>query len=330
MTTTRAASRRERVLSAFTALAVGDAVGMPTEFMTRGEIVSQFGAVDKLLFPAESKRHQNLPYASVTDDTEQNLYLYRLYRLSGRVDANETAQTLLRWAEETRAAEKGYIGPSSLAALTALQNGASITVSGRKGTTCGGVMRTPAAVLYAAHDSEQSLARDVGSCLICTHNTYEALESAGAYGFALHAAVNGESMETIVRAAYRGAKALALTAPEPGNAPSAAARIRVLYERAQVCSPNELLDELFYVYGAGLPSADVTAAAFALFFAAKEDVWKAICMGASLGGDTDTISALAGALSAAYAGKTNVPADVLAAVFSNNSILNGLPWEERA
>ena len=72
-----------RVRAAFTALAVGDAVGMPTEFMTRQAIKARFSSVDTLLRPDQGEKHANLPYASVTDDTEQNLYLLRAYRAAG-------------------------------------------------------------------------------------------------------------------------------------------------------------------------------------------------------------------------------------------------------
>ena len=68
------------------ALAAGDAMGAPTEFMTRAEIKRRFGRVKELLRPEQSLTHANLPYASVTDDTEQNLYLLREYLEKGRVD----------------------------------------------------------------------------------------------------------------------------------------------------------------------------------------------------------------------------------------------------
>ena len=316
-----------RVLAAFDALAVGDALGMPTDFMTRAEICARFGLVDRLLTPAQSQHHRNLPFASVTDDTEQNLYLYRLYRRKGCVDAAETARQLLLWMEETDACQKGYIGPSSRAALTALQNGTDIELAGRKGTTCGGVMRTPAAVLYAPHRSADDLTRDIHACLLCTHNTGEALEAAGAYGFALAAAVTGADMEEIVQHELLGEQRLMTMAPEINCAPSTAARIRELSQRAGESSVDELLFRLYSVYGTGLPSADVAGAAFGIFFAARGDVWKALRMGASVGGDTDTIAALAGALCAAYAGRTNIPVPVRAAVFEHNPILNGPPWE---
>jgi len=89
-----------------------------------------------------------------------------------------------------------------------------------------------------------------------------------------------------------------------------------------------LMDYVYDIMGAGLPSADVAGAVFAIFFTAGEDVWKAIRLGAGLGGDTDTIAALAAALCAAFAGgKLNIPSEITEAVFAANPVLSGAPWE---
>jgi len=313
----------------FTALAVGDAVGMPTEFMTRSAICTRFSPLVSALIPSgQSKNHSDLPFASVTDDTEQNLYLYRLYRAENRVDAHATAKRLLDWAEETDAVSKKYIGPSSLSALNAIRSGTPVEEAGKHGTTCGGIMRTPSAVLCRAHANERELASDIYHCLLCTHNTSEALEAAGAYGFALHAALGGATRKELLSAAVRGGEALLAFAPEIDCAPSSIARVREMYKLAATHRPDELLDDLYAVYGTGLPSADVCGAVFGIFFSAKNDVWKAIRMGASVGGDTDTIAALAGALSCAYARGHNIPKDVVESVFSQNPILHGSPWED--
>jgi hypothetical protein len=60
--------------SALEALTVGDALGMPTEFMTREYIKRNFGFVSSIIDPQFSLIHKNLARASITDDTEQNLY----------------------------------------------------------------------------------------------------------------------------------------------------------------------------------------------------------------------------------------------------------------
>ena len=316
-----------RIRDVFTALAVGDAMGMPTEFMTRKEIKEAFGVPDRLLLPEESQKHGNLPHATVTDDTEQNLWLYRLYLKEGHVDITQTANSLLDWAEVTGAAEKKYIDPSSLRALNAIKAGEDPNTAGIFGTTCGGIMRTPAAVLYKNHTTEEELAEDIRSCLVCTHNTSEALEAAGAYGFALHAAMHGASMEEIIDAAIRGGSMLFARAPFLGCAPSSVERMKLALKLSETMDDEALMDYVYDIMGAGLPSADVAGAAFAVFFAAKDDVWKAIRLSAGLGGDTDTVAALAGALCAAYAGKLNIPSEIIEKVFAANPVLCGAPWE---
>ena len=65
---------------------------------------------------------------------------------------------------------------------------------------------------------------------------------------------------------------------------------------------------------------DVFAAALSIFLLKKEDVFGAICLAASLGGDTDTIGALVGALCAAYAGGHNIPESVLGPVLAQNQL----------
>ena len=52
------------------------------------------------------------------------------------------------------------------------------------------------------------------------------------------------------------------------------------------------MDWLHEVLGNGLSSSDVCGAVFGAFAMAGGDVFKAICMGASMGGDTDTIAAV--------------------------------------
>ena len=318
----------EKVKNIMTAVAVGDAMGMPTEFMTRAAIKEKVGLPDRLLLPEESEKHPNLPHATVTDDTEQNLWMYRLYREKGRVDVTETALSLLDWADKTGAAEKKYIGPSSLRALNAIKEGEDPNKAGIFGTTCGGIMRTPAVVLYKEHANEDELAEDIRNCLVCTHNTSEALEAAGAYGFALYAAMHGATAQQVYEAAIRGGEKLMAMAPWQNAAPSSVERLKLAYKMSNMMTDEALMDYVYDIMGAGLPSADVAGAVFAIFFTAGEDVWRAIRLGAGLGGDTDTVAALAAALCAAFAGgKLNIPAEITDAVLAANPVLSGTPWE---
>lgn len=310
-----------------TAYAVGDAMGMPTEFMTRAEISSQLGFVDRLLEPSQSKNHPNLPKASITDDTEQVCALLEEYSKEDSIDPYITARRLLRWMKESNAIEKGYIGPSSRMALEAIERGESPEEAGKRGTTCGGVMRSPAAVLFAAA-RQRPLADCIRACLIPTHNNQLAMEPAMAYGYALHAAICGKDIEGILSEAKKGAEA-AQAAPDSQGYPQCEASViaRLLHFESLGSSfsdTDEVLDFIYYVYGTTLASVDVATAAMCIFLSAMEDVWLSIRMGTSIGGDTDTIAALAGALSAAYAlshgQPLNIPTAIVSEVLKNNKL----------
>ncbi len=318
------ADKQNRVRACLTAFACGDALGMATEFMTRDEIRSRFpGGVRELLRPEDSRNHGDLTPGSVTDDTEQVAYLLERYTRRGAVTVADTVEGLLAWVRETGAVEKHYIGPSSLKALTTIENGADPATTGT-GTTCGGIMRTPAAVCFDPDQTMSQLRENIRIALLPTHNTSEALEAAGCYGAALLTALNGGTVREIIDGALENGPLVEAMAPWRGCAPSSAHRIREAASWGDL-PEKELFHRLYDLWGTGLPSADVCGAGFALFLAARGNDYTAICLGASLGGDTDTIAALAGALTAAQAGHSSIPAAIRDRVWTvNRGILGRL------
>lgn len=296
---------------ALEALAVGDALGMPTEFMTREYIKRNFGFVSEIIDPQFSLIHQNLARASVTDDTEQNLYLIETYCVSGEITIQNTVNGLLSWLKKSGADRKGYIGPSSMKALKA----------GLAATTCGDPMRAPSAALCSKNSCGLELAEDIYRCSVPTHNTSTAIEAAMAIGFAVKAAVEGENVRNILKAAAEGAGyATRFGAPEFAG-PSTLWRTRFFTRNLFRCNDvEEILDTLYFINGTGLQSNEVVPAVLTIFSKAKDDVWLAIRMGASIGGDTDTIAALAGLLSALNAGEHNIPIQIVEDVVMTNRL----------
>ena len=314
--------KQTRIDAALLAFACGDALGMATEFMTREQIEGAFpGGVTRLLEQKDSQNHGDLTPGSVTDDTEQVAYLLERYRAKGEVTVEDTADALLAWIRETGAVEKHYIGPSSLKALTAIEKGADPATAGT-GTTCGGIMRTPAAVCFDPDQTMDRLRENVRIALLPTHNTSEALEAAGCYGAALLTALRGGTVTEVIAAALENGPLTAALAPWQGCAASSAARIREAASWGDL-PREELFHRLYDLWGTGLPSADVCGAVFALFLAAKGSAYEAISLGASLGGDTDTIAALAGALTAAQAGESDVPDPIWGRVRTVNAGIIG-------
>jgi len=303
--------------------ATGDAMGMGTEFMTRQAINERFGVLDGFIKPLQSQNHSDLASASVTDDTEQVLALLKAYGRDG-LSVQVTVETLVDWINTSDAVAKRYIGPSTLSALKAVQAGGDWHVSGVNGTTCGGIMRSPAPAIYSVlrHQTEQELAGDVYACLVATHNTSQAMEAAMAYAYALVRALRGASIDDIISDALRGAMAGRNLAPY--EACAASTHDRILFLRSTLGQSRfgvtEFLDYIYGVMGTSLASEDVAAAVFALFIYTEGDAWKAIRLASSLGGDTDTIAALAGALCTAYAQSSDIPDEVKETVVKVNNL----------
>lgn len=307
--------------SVLEALAVGDALGMPTEFMTQEAIDQVYPEINALLDPSKSHTHFELPYGSVTDDTEQNLYLARAYVDAGVITVENSADALSRWVVECDAIAKKYIGPSSLKALNAIQSGVSPMDAGRGGTTDGGIMRTPALVLCAGRGDEDHLLHCIRMGCIPTHHTSQAISAAAAYGFALRAAMEGKDMTQILMAAERGANKAYESMDYVAAAPDCICRLKKIMSDMNLDPSDEYLRYLlYYVYGNGLESIDAFTVTMAVFLVKGKDVFGALKLCASLGGDTDTVGALCGALCAAYAGGHNIPQEILQTVVENNHL----------
>jgi ADP-ribosylglycohydrolase len=85
-------------------LAIGDALGMPTQLMSYDEVVACLGVLDGFREPADDHRiAAGRPAGSITDDTEQALLVADvLLADSGHIDSEDLARRLLAWAERAR------------------------------------------------------------------------------------------------------------------------------------------------------------------------------------------------------------------------------------
>lgn len=92
-TNTIDSSIAERALSAYLGLAIGDALGATTEFLTPNEIKAQHGVHDSI----EGGGWLNLKPGQVTDDTEMSLALGNALLRSGGVSAKSVAEAFSDW-----------------------------------------------------------------------------------------------------------------------------------------------------------------------------------------------------------------------------------------
>jgi ADP-ribosylglycohydrolase len=317
----------ERACGALWGLAVGDALGMPTQSLPRALIASTWGLLDGFeAGPSFQPIAPGLPAGTVTDDTEQAVLLAReLITGQGRVDGARFADALIDWERLMRArGSLDLLGPSTRRAIEALRGGVPIDRTGRDGTTNGAAMRiTPVGIAVDGADPE-ALIRSVVEASRLTHNTQVALAGAAAVAAAVSAGVGGALLDD---ALGQGADAAgrAVLHGRWVAAGDVAARIRwaMRLTRGRDAGPDgadAALEDVYRLVGTGLATQESVPAAFAVLALTPDDPWLACRRAASLGGDTDTIAAMVGAIAGACAGISAFPADAVRTVRQRNRL----------
>ena len=235
-----------RARGALYGLAIGDALGMPTQMLSRAEIVRRWGPLLPGFEPAPPGHPiaAGMPAGAVTDDTEQAVLLARLLvKGRGTIDSRELAAALTEW--ERVMAERGsldLLGPSTKRAVAAILAGVPPEEAGAAGTTNGAAMRiAPVGIAVgvidpgarpdpaappdptepsdpaepsdaAAPPANASLSTLVDRVVMAssvTHNTGIALAGAAAVAAAVSAGVSGA---TVAQATALGIRAARLAA----------------------------------------------------------------------------------------------------------------------
>ncbi|HEY1320656.1 MAG TPA: ADP-ribosylglycohydrolase family protein [Streptosporangiaceae bacterium] len=314
-----------RARGALYGLAIGDALGMPTQMLSRAEIVRRWGPLLRGFEPAPPGHPivGGMPAGAVTDDTEQAVLLARLLvKGRGTIDPHELAAALTEW--ERTMAERGsldLLGPSTKRAVAAIVAGVPPEEAGATGTTNGAAMRIAPvgiAVPIALHDPtrEAGLPTLVDRTVMAssvTHNTGIALAGAAAVAAAVSAGVSGATLAEATALAIQAARLAAGRGHWVAGADVAA---RIEWATGLVAGHDqEVAANLIYtLVGTSLATQESVPAAFAVLAAVPDDPWRACRMAASLGGDSDTIAAMTGAIAGACHGAGSFPPEAIAAI----------------
>lgn len=189
---------QSRATGALHGLALGDALGMPTQMLSRPQITARYGPFLTGFQPADPDHPlaAGMPAGAVTDDTEQALLLAQLLLDGkGRVDPSELARRLVAWEDDMRArGSLDLLGPSTKRAVELVLAGTPVDEVGRYGTTNGAAMRiAPVGIAVSVADPAELVDRVVEASSL-THNTGVALAGAAAVAAAVSAGVDGASV----------------------------------------------------------------------------------------------------------------------------------------
>lgn len=281
-------------------VAVGDALGMPAEFLTPETIRAWYGGITTLRAADERHPHHALPPGSVTDDTDHTLLLAELLIEHGTVEPRAWAERLLAWGTSPRVVAHRFVGPSTLKTLEALKAGAPLESVPRAGTSCGAAMRV-APLAIAFDDRDRLEAEVVQSCSV-SHFTRTAISGAMAMAFALSAALGqGADADAVAAAAQEGARR-GLAHGDWHWTPPIDRRIGHVMTWARTLERESVVSNLFDLIGVDMYADQLVPAAIALAALADGDPNDAMTMAANLGGDSDTLASMTGSICGALRG----------------------------
>ncbi|MFY9262550.1 MAG: ADP-ribosylglycohydrolase family protein [Actinomycetaceae bacterium] len=307
-----------RALGALWGLAIGDALGMPTQDMHPDLIRADYGVVDRLIPAGPNQRiAAGAPAGMITDDTEQALILARLLAQDGFVDPLRLSVEMLAWEDDMRArGSLDLLGPSTRGALARIRDGVAPSEAGQQGTTNGAAMRVAPVALTVPAQPLDNLVDAVVVASEITHGTSVALAGAAAVAAVVAAGIDGADKNAAI--AY-GIEAAQLAGGRGHQAPRPDIATRARWAIPMLATADNKIDALFHIIGTSMESHESVVAALAITALDISD-WDAVCLAANAGGDTDTVAAMVGAMRGAMSGVDTWPQDVVALISETNSL----------
>lgn len=301
-------SKNERILGTFYGQALGDSMGMPSELWPRSRVKSHFGWIDSFLpGPSENNAACYFDACQFTDDTSMALALAdAIIECDGEINPEIIARNVLTWADGFDAFNKNIFGPSSKEAMKAIKKGTPISELENNGVTNGAAMRvSPLGCLLPTDDLDSFIAQ-VALASSPTHKSDVAIAGAVAIAWAISKAVEGESWRSI----RDQLPAIAIAAQSKNIttfSASMGSRIELALSVAQEPSGIESrMEKIYNLVGTGVTTIESVPAAIAMVELSQTNPNRCAILCANLGGDTDTIGAMATAICGALNGITAI------------------------
>lgn len=252
-------------------LAIGDALGMPAEGLSRDDVKRIYGEIRDFL----PSPFGDLKAGEWTDDTEQTILLAESIIETTYFSPENFAEKLKDWFYRAR-----RIGPTSRAAILRLLRGFSWQESGIESDTCGAAMRVaPIGLVYHFNFNLVERYAEISSRI--THSSKTAIASSVAVAIAIACKVLDFSDEEMLEeVAKRTEDYDSLLAD----------KIRFAYEIRE-----KDLDYAVEKIGNTISALDVVPLAFYCALSEKE-FENAVIKSANAGGDADSIASICGAI----------------------------------
>lgn len=297
-----------RILGAFYGQTLGDAMGMPSELWPRSRVKEHFGWINRFLSgPTENNAACYFDRAQFTDDTSMALALAdAIIEHHGAINPDAIGRHILQWAEGFDAFNKNVLGPTSKIALNAIKQGVPVNELENNGVTNGAAMRVSPLGCMLHTSSLEAFVDEVALASSPTHKSDLAVAGAVVIAWAISKAIDGASWQTICDelpsvASYAQEKRITTFSASLG------ARLELALEVARNARGTESgMEQVYQLIGTGTSTIESVPAAIAMVELAQTDPNRCAILCANLGGDTDTIGAMATAICGALNGVESI------------------------
>lgn len=313
---------KDKVLGALYGMAIGDAMGMPPELWSRKRCTAYYGEITDFLDGCpENIISYQYKAGQFTDDTSQALtILDSLLETDFIPDSQSIAAHILKWAEKENAFENNILGPTSKVALKLFQEGKNAKQFSDEAVSNGAAMRiAPIGTLFLPKQKEE-MCRYVAEVSSVTHTSDITIAGASMIAMAVASAMEYQDKDRMIEDALSvELYAMGLGASTPS--PSLSARTKLGIRLAKQYKDDEtlFLEMLYNLVGAGVNTSESVPAALAIAYYSF-DVKKCALLSANLGGDTDTIGAMATAICGAAQGMSQIPEAYITRIEEANAV----------
>ena len=314
---------RKKVAGALYGMALGDAMGMPAELWGRQRARKFFGKkIEELMDgPSENDVAFNYKKGQFTDDTGQALVLLDSISFTDYVpDVKDIAIRMIDWAEKENAWDNNILGPTSKVALANFRDGIEDTTVTDKALSNGSAMRIPPIGCLFLPDEKQKIVDYVYEVSRATHTSDVTIAGAAMIAAGVSSAIVNTDFENVVDDI--------LSIEELGYNKGCETFSARLSERTKIGleiakqkyeDDDQFTQKIYDVIGTGVGIIESVPAAISVAYYAK-DPNRCCLLCANMGGDTDTIGAMATAICGAYTGVDAIKKDYIDLIDKQNDV----------
>ncbi|MDK2790518.1 MAG: hypothetical protein PWP15_1025 [Methanothermococcus sp.] len=263
-------------------LSIGDALGMPSEGLTKEEIKLNYGKIEDYSSP---KNHFEgiLTAGDYTDDTQQTIAMIKSIKPEG-FSMELFIKNLIDWYNNSPIG----MGPTSEKAIKNLING---NYEGVNSKTCGAAMRVAPLGLYY-YDNLLELKKHVIESSKITHNNKDAIAGALTIAFFVASCLGNQDCKN--KEYLKKCSEFVSDVSED------------FAEKILLIKSMDSVEKGYEEFGTGINADECVPSAVHTFFATG-NFRDGMIFAVNAGGDTDSLGSMFGAIAGAHYGFHNIP-----------------------